>query len=184
MQKAYRIYIPEKRAVICSVHVRFDENTNMGDKFQAEGEIQFKYNSLKSSFQEFKPDDPSSDTILDSAPPTTSSDDIDPDTEPSTRNIKSTDRGNSSRFQKAKPNSVPFPTGEPNVSANADVGTNSTNTNIGTNSTNANVGTNSANANVGTNSANANVATNSANANVATNSANANVATNSANANV
>src|SRR6202521_650990 len=222
-QKAYRIYIPEKRTVICSVHVRFDENTNMGDKFQAEGEIQFKYNSLKSSFQEFKPDVSSSDTTLDSAPSTTSSDDINPDPaphnriptpvpnipehvpnvppdpparrprqpkppppprEPSARNIKSTDKGDSSRFQKAKPNSVPFPTGEPNVSTNADVGTNSTNVNVGTNSTNANVGTNSTNANVGTNSANANVATNSANANVATNSANANVATNSANANV
>src|SRR5882762_8726277 len=222
-QKAYRIYIPEKRAVICSVHVRFDVNTNMGDKFQAEGEIQFKYNSLKSLFQEFKPDDPSSDTTLDSAPSTIPSDNINPDPaphnriptpipnipehvpnvppdpparrpcqpkpppppcEPSARNIKSTDKGDSSRFQKTKHNSVPFPTGEPNVSTNADVGTNSTNANVGTNSTNANVGTNSANANVATNSANANVATNSANANVATNSANANVATNSANANV
>ena len=222
-QKAYRIYIPEKRTVICSVHVRFDENTNMGDKFQAEGEIQFKYNSLKSSFQEFKPDVSSSDTTLDSAPSTTSSDDTNPDPaphnciptpvpnipehvpnvppdpparrprqpkppppprEPSARNIKSTDKGDSSRFQKTKHNSVPFPTGEPNVSTNVDVGTNSTNANVGTNSTNANVGTNSTNASVGTNSANANVATNSANANVATNSANANVATNSANANV
>src|ERR1700692_113085 len=195
----------------------------MGDKFQAEGEIQFKNNPPKSSFQEFKPDVSSSDTPLDSAPSTTSSDDTNPDPaphnriptpvpnipehvpnvppdpparrprqpkppppprEPSARNIKSTDKGDSSRFQKTKHNSVPFPTGEPNVSTNADVGTNSTNVNVGTNSTNANIGTNSTNANVGTNSANANVATNSANANVATNSANANVATNSANANV
>src|SRR5882762_7004511 len=180
-QKAYRIYIPEKRTVICSVHVRFDENTNMGDKFQAEGEIQFKYNSLKSSFQEFKPDVSSSDTTLDSAPSTTSSDDTNPDPaphnciptpvpnipehvpnvppdpparrprqpkppppprEPSARNIKSTDKGDSSRFQKTKHNSVPFPTGEPNVSTNADVGTNSTNANAGTNSANMDVSTN------------------------------------------
>jgi hypothetical protein len=47
MQKAYRIYIPEKRAVICSVHVHFDENRNMGDKFQAEGE--FSSNIIPSS---------------------------------------------------------------------------------------------------------------------------------------
>src|ERR1700728_517534 len=55
-QKAYRIYIPEKRTVICSVHVRFDVNTNMGTRFKAEGEIQFQYNSLKSTFQDFDSD--------------------------------------------------------------------------------------------------------------------------------
>src|SRR5882724_4329012 len=55
-QKTYRIYIPEKRSVICSVHVRFDVNTNMGNRFRAEGEIQFQYNSLKSTFQEFTPE--------------------------------------------------------------------------------------------------------------------------------
>jgi len=47
-----------------------------------------------------------------------------PPREPSTRNIKPTDRGNSSWFQKAKPNSVPFPTGKLDVNAepNADPG--------------------------------------------------------------
>ena len=70
----------KKRTVICSVHIKFDVNTNMGDSFQAEGEIQFQYNSLKSSFQEFIPEhstslepalsDPSSDNIIpDLAPP-------------------------------------------------------------------------------------------------------------------
>jgi len=75
-QKAYRIYIPKKRTIVCSVHVRFDVNTNMGTSFQAEGEIQFQYNSLKSTFQEFTPERSSSpDSIL----PTTSSDDFDSD---------------------------------------------------------------------------------------------------------
>ena len=55
-QKAYRIYIPEKRTVICSVHVCFDVNTNMGTRFKAEGEIQFQYNLLKSTFQDFAPE--------------------------------------------------------------------------------------------------------------------------------
>ena len=55
-QKAYQIYILEKRTVICSVHVPFDMNTNMGNRFRAEGEIQFQYNSLKSTFQEFTPE--------------------------------------------------------------------------------------------------------------------------------
>ncbi len=45
-QKAYWIYILKKRTVICSVHVHFDMNTNMGTRFQAEGEIQFQYNYL------------------------------------------------------------------------------------------------------------------------------------------
>jgi Integrase core domain/GAG-pre-integrase domain len=78
-QKAYRIYIPEKRTVICSVHVRFDVNTNMGNRFRAEVEIQFQYNSLKSTFQEFTPERSSSP---DSVPPTTSSDDFDSDSAP------------------------------------------------------------------------------------------------------
>src|SRR3984885_5411233 len=57
-QKAYWIYILKKRSIICSVHVCFDMNTNMGTSFQAEGEIQFH-----------------PDSIL----PTTSSDDFDSD---------------------------------------------------------------------------------------------------------
>jgi hypothetical protein len=48
----------------------------MGNRFQAEGEIQFQYNSLKSTFQEFTPERSSSP---DSVPPTTSSDDFDSD---------------------------------------------------------------------------------------------------------
>src|ERR1700689_4215145 len=72
-QKAYRIYIPSKRKIICSVHVKFDVNTNMGTSFKAEGEYQFQYNSLKSSFQEFKLDQSSSPEPV---PSTTSSDDI------------------------------------------------------------------------------------------------------------
>src|SRR5258708_6813170 len=162
-QKAYRIYIPEKRSVICSVHVRFDVNTNMGNRFRAEGEIQFQYNSLKSTFQKFTPERSSSpDSVL----PTTSSYDFDSDSAlehvpnvpehvpavqehipgipehipappdpparrprqprplpppraPSSRVIKSTERGDASRFQKAGPsNFVPFPSGtdaEPNA---------------------------------------------------------------------
>src|SRR3984885_16093841 len=48
----------------------------MGTSFQAEGEIRFQYNSLKSTFQEFTPERSSSpDSIL----PTTSSDDFDSD---------------------------------------------------------------------------------------------------------
>src|ERR1700683_5151409 len=59
-QKAYQIYIPKKRAVICSAHVRFDVNTNMAGSFKAEGEIQFQYSSLKSTFQELNPEHSSS----------------------------------------------------------------------------------------------------------------------------
>ena len=44
----------------------------MGDSFQAEGEIQFQYNSLKSSFQEFIPEH---STSPDSAPSNPSSED-------------------------------------------------------------------------------------------------------------
>src|ERR1700683_5709812 len=55
-QKAYQIYIPKKRAVICSAHVRFDVNTNMAGSFKAEGKIQFQYSSLKSTFQELNPE--------------------------------------------------------------------------------------------------------------------------------
>ena len=36
-QKAYRIYILKKRTIICSVHICFDVNTNMGTSFQAGG---------------------------------------------------------------------------------------------------------------------------------------------------
>src|ERR1700728_1166773 len=78
-QKAYRIYIPEKRTVICSVHIHFDINTNMGTRFEAEGEIQFQYNSLKSTFQEFTPEQSSSP---DSVPLTTSSHDFNSDSAP------------------------------------------------------------------------------------------------------
>ena len=72
-QKAYRIYIPKKRTVICTVHVRFDVNTNMANSFQAEGEIQFQYNSLKSSFQELD-DSYDNDTTLEPTPLIASSD--------------------------------------------------------------------------------------------------------------
>ena len=72
-QKAYRIYIPNKRTVICTVHVRFDVNTNMANSFQAEGKIQFQYNSLKSSFQELD-DSYDNDTTLEPTPLIASSD--------------------------------------------------------------------------------------------------------------
>ena len=52
----------------------------MGDSFQAEGEIQFQYNSLKSSFQDFIPEH---STRPDSAPSNPSSDDIVTDLTPS-----------------------------------------------------------------------------------------------------
>src|SRR6202050_4036546 len=75
-QKAYRIYIPKKRAVICSAHVWFDVNTNMAGSFKAEGGIQFQYSSLRSTFQELNPEHSSSpepasasdDFILDTTP--------------------------------------------------------------------------------------------------------------------
>src|SRR6202453_962029 len=76
-QKAYRIYIPKKRAVICSAHVRFDINTNMVGSFKAEGEIQFQYSSLKSTFQELNPEHSSGPE------PASSSDDFILDTTPS-----------------------------------------------------------------------------------------------------
>ena len=52
----------------------------MGDSFWAEGENQFQYNSLKYSFQEFKPEHSSNP---EPAPSSTSSDDIIPDPAPS-----------------------------------------------------------------------------------------------------
>src|SRR6202044_1911368 len=151
-QRAYRIYIPSKSKIICSVHVKFDVNNYMGTSFKAEGEYQFQYSSLKSSFQEFKPEESSSPEPV---PSTTSSDDIisnptpptsnpvpapnipehvpeqvpnapppdpparhqrqpkppPPPRAPSSRHIKPTDRGDSSRLQKVgQPNTVPFPT--------------------------------------------------------------------------
>ena len=72
-QKAYWIYIPKKRTVICTVHVCFNVNTNMANSFQAEGKIQFQYNSLKSSFQELD-DSYDNDTILEPTPLIASSD--------------------------------------------------------------------------------------------------------------
>ena len=72
-QKAYLIYIPKKRTVICTVHVCFDVNTNMANSFQAEGEIQFQYNSSKSSFQGLD-DFYDNDTTLEPTPPIASSD--------------------------------------------------------------------------------------------------------------
>jgi hypothetical protein len=57
-------------------------NINMGASFQAEGEYQFQYNSLKSLFQKFKPEQSfspecvpsttSSDNIISNHPPSTS----------------------------------------------------------------------------------------------------------------
>src|ERR1700734_954742 len=72
-QKACQIYIPSKKKIIFSIHIKVDVNTNMGASFKAEGKYQFQYNSLKSSFQEFKPEQSSS---LEPIPSTTSSDDI------------------------------------------------------------------------------------------------------------
>ena len=46
-QKAYRIYIPAKRRVLDTIHAKFDTSTFMGGQFQAEGEEQFHYSSLK-----------------------------------------------------------------------------------------------------------------------------------------
>jgi len=138
----------------------------MGTSFKAEGEYQFQYNSLKSSFQEFKPEQSSSPEPV---PSTTSSDDIisnpapstsnpvpapnipehvpeqvpnapppdpparrqrqpkppPPPRAPSSRHIKPTDRGDSSRLQKVgQPNTVPFPTdsADANTESNADPG--------------------------------------------------------------
>src|ERR1700691_3086455 len=164
--KAYQIYMPSKRKIICSVHIKFDVNTNMGTSFKAKGEYQFQYNSLKSLFQEFKPEQSSSPEPV---PSTTSSDDIisnpapstsnpvpapnipehvpeqvpnapppdpparrqrqpkppPPPRAPSSRHIKPTDRGDSSRLQKVgQPNTVPFPTdsADANTESNADPG--------------------------------------------------------------
>src|ERR1700683_574072 len=156
-QKAYRIYIPKKRAVICSAHVRFDINTNMAGSFKAEGEIQFQYSSLKSTFQELNPEHSSSpepasssdDFILDTTPSNSTlpkpvpelvpnAPPPDPPARrpcqpkppptpraPSSRHIKSTNRGDSSHLQKVgPPNPVPFPTdsADANAEPNADPG--------------------------------------------------------------
>ena len=61
----------KKRSIVCSIHVKCDVNSNMSDSFQAEGEIQFLYDSLKSTFQKSTSDN----TTLKSAPSTTSSED-------------------------------------------------------------------------------------------------------------
>ena len=68
-QKAYRVYLPKKRTTICSIHVKCDVNSNMSNSFQAEGEIQFVYDSLKSTFQKSS-QDLSLNDILESAPST------------------------------------------------------------------------------------------------------------------
>ena len=64
-QKAYQIYIPKKRTVICTACVHFDVNTNMANSFLTAPRLrgQFQYNSLKSSFQELD-DSYDNDTIL------------------------------------------------------------------------------------------------------------------------
>src|ERR1700677_1281424 len=171
-QKAYRIYIPKKRAVICSAHVWSDVNTNMAGSFKAEGEIQFQYSSLKSTFQGLNPEHSSSpepasssdDFILDTPPsnsafpkpvpklvpnfpnlvpivpklvpnapphdpparrPRQPKPPPPPPRAPSSRQIKSTNRGDSSRLQKVgPPNTVPFPTDstDTNAEPNADLG--------------------------------------------------------------
>ena len=59
-QKAFRVYIPKKRSIVCSIHVKCDVNSNMSDSFQAEGEIQFLYDSLKSTFQKSTSDNTTS----------------------------------------------------------------------------------------------------------------------------
>jgi hypothetical protein len=46
IQKAYRIYLPFKQTIISSIHVCFDNRTNMGCSFSAKREIQFQYNTL------------------------------------------------------------------------------------------------------------------------------------------
>src|SRR6202050_2310610 len=162
---------PKKRAVICSAHVWFDVNTNMAGSFKAEGEIQFQYSSLKSTFQELNPEHSSSpepasssdDFILDTTPsnsalpkpvpelvpnvpelvpnvpelvPNAPPHDPPahrprqpkpppPPRAPSSHQIKSTNRGDSSRLQKAgPPNTVPFTTdsADANSGPNADPG--------------------------------------------------------------
>lgn len=48
-QKGWRLYHPDKRRVQVSTHVTFDDANDLRDSFQAEGEYQFSYKSLKSS---------------------------------------------------------------------------------------------------------------------------------------
>ena len=53
-QKAYQIYFPGKWCVVNSIHVRLNASTMMGGQFQADGEEQFHYNSLRSIFKPTK----------------------------------------------------------------------------------------------------------------------------------
>ena len=50
-QKAYQIYLPGKQHVVNTIHIKFNTSTMMSGQFQAEGEEQFRYSSLKSTFE-------------------------------------------------------------------------------------------------------------------------------------
>lgn len=76
-QKAWRVYLPGKRTVTVSVHVRFDDKVDSRASFRAEGEIQFRYRSLSSSNRDKDDDDippatpaPAEATPVPEAPPT------------------------------------------------------------------------------------------------------------------
>ena len=45
------MYLPGKRHVVNTIHIKFNTSTMMGGQFQAEGEEQFHYSSLKSTFE-------------------------------------------------------------------------------------------------------------------------------------
>jgi len=49
MQKGWHVYHLDKRKIKVSAHVKFDDNADLRDSFQAEGKYQFSYKSLKSS---------------------------------------------------------------------------------------------------------------------------------------
>ena len=53
-QKAYQIYLPGKWHVVNTIHIKFNTSTMTGGQFQAEGEEQFCYSSLKSTFEPTK----------------------------------------------------------------------------------------------------------------------------------
>ena len=48
------MYLPGKRRVVNTIHIKFNTSTMMGGQFWAEGEEQFHYSSLKSTFEPTK----------------------------------------------------------------------------------------------------------------------------------
>jgi hypothetical protein len=109
MQKTFWVYPLMKSAIVYSIHVKCDVNSNMSNSFQAEGEIHFLHDSLRSTFQRSILDDtilqPGSTHVL----PTTSSTDI-PDVIPCFAACSNNTTSSSSQILLITlGNTIPFP---------------------------------------------------------------------------